>query len=174
MNTKILILFILLPFFAFPQAAQWWRAANQGTVPPVLVDSVLVFQICNSNAVTDDNFDIYLNSIKIGAVDLNDDAEIGSVFFGTTYSSYTLIPDFTCSMSDMVIYLFNWEYLVIGTNQIEMRNTQNNGEDNKGSIGVRIHKISVTGDTLLGSPRVVADIQFQGDSGWSFMKYFEY
>jgi len=139
--------------------------------PPVCPDRVLVFQICNTNSVTDDNFDIFLNDVYIGAVDLNANAQIGSVFIGSLSTPDIVSSDFVCPLEDMVTYYFDPALLLGGTNNIKMINTQNNGSGNAGDVGVRNYLI--TGDEL-SAPCVVADLSFSGSSGSNFELEFEY
>lgn len=168
---KALILIIVLFNISLQAQMNPWFFVDNSAKP--LYDSVLVFQICNSNAAKDDNFDIYLNGTYIGHVDLNQHAEIGSVFLATSKEDYVVIPDFICELVAMQPYYFNYGLLLNGTNTIFMDNVQNNGNNNLGSIGIRIYDISITGDSLV-NPRVVADPAFIGDSGVDFTIEFEY
>lgn len=69
--------------------------------PPVCVDRIVVFQICNSNRVTDDNFNVYLNSFNwadvnnltasdlsaanlIATIDQNCNTRCANIFIGST------------------------------------------------------------------------------------------
>jgi len=71
--------------------------------PPECLDRRVVFQICNSNSVIDDNFDIYLNGVYIGAVDLNFNAQVGSVFIADTNTAVALgSSDFVYSLFDTI------------------------------------------------------------------------
>lgn len=148
-------------------------ASSYDTTPPVPVcpDRALVFEICNSNAERDDNFDIYLNGTYIGAVDLSTDALVGSVFIASLSTPTITSTDFVCPISDMVAYYFDPSLVVGGTNTIHMVNTRNNGDGNFGTVGVRNYLIS--GDTL-SSPCVVTDLTYSGDSGSSFELPFSY
>jgi hypothetical protein len=167
---KILILVMVLLSISLNAQMNSWFFVDNSALP--LIDSVLVIQICNSNAAIDDNFDIYLNGTYIGFVDLNQHAEIGSLFSATSKEDYLLDPDFTCDLIDMQNYFFNYGLLLYGTNTIFMDNVQNNGNNNFGSIGIRTYSIS--GDSLV-NPRNVADLSFSGASGGEdFTKEFEY
>ena len=76
--------------------------------PPQCPDKVFVLQVCNSNSQRDDNFNVFLNGTLIGALDLNQDAQIGSVFIGSTDTNKTIVsPDFSCPLNNMVVYYFN-------------------------------------------------------------------
>lgn len=139
--------------------------------PPECLDRRVVFQICNSNSVTDDNFDIYLNDVYIGAVDLSTNAQVGSVFIADLNPLVELgSSDFVCPLTSMVTYHFD-PAIVLGANVLEMRNTQNNGNGNFGTVGVRNYLLT---GTTLGSPCVIANLNYSGDSGLSFTFNFDY
>lgn len=138
---------------------------------PVCPSRRIVFQICNSNSAVDDNFDIYLNGTLIGSVDLNASAQIGSVFIGDLDVATTIIAsDFVCPLIDMVVYHFD-PALIQQNNVVEMRNVQNNGNGNAGSIGVRNYLIT---GTDLSDPCLIADLSYSGSSGDNFTFYFDY
>ena len=138
---------------------------------PECTDRRVVFQICNSNSALDDNFDIYLNDTYIGAVDLSTNAQVGSVFIADTNTAVELgSSDFVCPLSGMVTYHFN-PSILLASNVLEMRNTQNNGNGNFGQIGVRNYSIS---GTTLSSPCVITDLEYSGPSGDSFTFNFNY
>ena len=146
----------------------------QGSPAPTCTDKVLVIQICNENAVTDDNFDVLLNNTKIGEVDLNQNARIGSFFIGSTNTdiSITGLEDgFLCSISDMVVYRFDPSLLYEGTNTIFMKNTQLNNSGNAGSIGIRNY--TLTGNNL-SDPCDIQDLTFAGPNGVNFVKEFTF
>lgn len=138
---------------------------------PSCPDRRVVFQICNSNAALDDNFDIYLNDTYIGAVDLSTNAQVGSVFIADTNTAVELSSsDFVCPLSGMVTYHFNPSVL-LPSNVLEMRNTQNNNNGNFGQIGVRNYLLS---GTSLSNPCVITDLEYSGASGESFTFNFDY
>ena len=138
---------------------------------PTCNDRRVVFQICNSNAALDDNFDIYLNDTYIGAVDLSTNAQVGSVFIADTNTAVELSSsDFVCPLSGMVTYHFNPSVL-LPSNVLEMRNTQNNNNGNFGQIGVRNYSLS---GTSLSNPCVITDLEYSGASGESFTFNFDY
>lgn len=139
--------------------------------PPVCPDRVLVIQICNSNASIDDNFDVYLNDILIGQVDLNANAQVGSVFIASLGTPEIFSSDFTCPIADMDYYYFDPAIVVGGTNTVKMINIQNNGNSNQGSVGVRNYLLE--GDEL-ALPCVVSDLSFIGPSGSNFELSFTY
>lgn len=138
---------------------------------PSCPDRRVVIQICNQNAVIDDNFDIYLNDNYIGAVDLNSNAQIGSVFIADLNPAISVTSsDFACPLAGMVTYRFDPAYLQ-ANNVLEMRNTQNNGSGNFGTVGIRNYLLS---GTSLTSPCVIADLTYSGASGLSFTFNFDY
>lgn len=139
--------------------------------PPDCPNRRVVFQICNENEEIDDNFDIYLNGIYIGAVDLNSNAQVGSVFIADLNPSITLASsDFACPIIDMVTYYFD-PTILSSVNVIEMINTQNNGNNNLGTIGIRNYLL--TGDSL-SDPCVIDDLDYAGNSGLDFTLGFSY
>lgn len=138
---------------------------------PTCPDRVVVFQICNSNSFTDDNFDIYLNGTYIGAVDLSAMAQVGSVFIASLDLSLTITSaDFVCPILGMQVYRFD-PVLLQTSNTIEMRNTQNNGNGNAGSVGVRNYLL--TGSDL-SAPCVIADLIYGPPGGGDATLNFEY
>lgn len=142
-----------------------------GSTIPSCPDRVVVFQICNENAVTDDNFNIYLNNTYIGAVDLSAMAQVGSVFIASTDPSLTIVSDdFDCPIIDMVIYRFN-PALLQTSNTIEMRNTQDNGAGNLGTVGIRNYLL--TGSDL-SAPCVIADLEYSPTNGGDATLTFDY
>ena len=144
----------------------------EGDPAPSCPDRVLVFQICNSNSVTDDNFDIYLNGTKIGDVDLNSNELIGSVFIASTNTDLVITEaDFTCPIGGMVIHRFDPSLLYSGTNTIYMKNTQNNASGNAGAVEVRNYEVS--GNNLL-NPCDIQDLSFGGSSGSNFYREFTF
>ena len=48
--------------------------------PPTCPNTVTVFQVCNENSERDDNFNVFLNGNLIGNLDLNQNAQVGSIF----------------------------------------------------------------------------------------------
>ena len=138
---------------------------------PECPDRRVVFQICNSNSAKDDNFDIYLNNTYIGAVDLSQNAQVGSVFIADTNTDVELSSsDFACPLSGMVTYHFN-PNILLASNVLEMRNTQNNDNGNFGQIGIRNYELS---GTSLSNPCVITNLEYEGPSGDSFTFNFNY
>ena len=70
----------------------------------------------------------------------------------------------------MVTYHFD-PAIVLGVNVLEMRNTQNNGNGNFGTVGVRNYLLT---DTTLSDPCVIANLNYSGGSGSSFTFNFNY
>ena len=147
-------------------------AAN---APPSCPDKTFVLQVCNSNASRDDNFDVFLNGTYIGALDLNQDAQIGSVFIGNTDTNVQIgVPDFTCPLSGMVTYHFDPSILLGGTNTIFMQNTQNNGNGNFGTFEIRNYETDPNDPTSLVVPCPIADVNWSPGSGQDETITFEY
>jgi len=143
-----------------------------GGSAPICPDKTFVLQVCNSNSARDDNFDVYLNNNFIGALDLNQDAQIGSIFIGDTDTNKQVtVPDFTCPLSGMVTYHFDPSFILGGENTLEMRNTQNNGNGNAGSVEIRNYE--TTGNDL-DNPCIITDLAYGGASGADFSFTFDY
>jgi len=156
--------------------SQWIEVENGiviaiGNCVPSCPDRRVVFQICNSNSEIDDNFDIYLNDVYIGAVDLNSTSQVGSVFIADLDTMIGIgSPDFVCPLLGMVTYHFD-PALLLPSNVLEMRNTQNNNNNNLGQIGVRNYLLS--GSELI-DPCVITNLTYSGDSGVNFTFTFPY
>lgn len=139
-------------------------------VKPNCPNQAIVFQICNSNALIDDNFDIVLNGVTIGSVDLNQNAQVGSVFIASNSPLVLTQPDFVCPLGGMQLFFFNPD-LISTSNIIEMVNTQNNGNGNQGTLEIRNYEI--VGNSL-ENPCVVRNLTFSGSSGDDFTFNFPY
>lgn len=138
---------------------------------PTCPDRVIVFQICNENALRDDNFDIYLNGTFLGPVDLSTDAQVGSVFIGNLDPSLNIVSaDFSCPIIGMAVYRFDPSILQL-SNTINMINTQANGNNNAGTVGVRNYLLS---GTDLSSPCVIADLTYGPPDGADAILTFDY
>lgn len=131
----------------------------------------LVFQVCNSNAKIDDNFQVYLNDVYIGKLTLNRNEQLGSVFIATTENFNISDPDFKCSMKDMEIYRFDPSIIKYGSNTLVLENTQRNNNGNFGSIGLRTYLID---NMNLVSPCTIEDFEYNGSSGKDFNFKFNY
>ena len=143
--------------------------------PPSCPSKTFVLQVCNSNSSRDDNFDVFLNGSYIGALDLNQNAQIGSVFIGDLDTNVGIgVGDFTCPLSGMVTYHFNPSILLGGTNTIFMQNTQNNGNGNLGTFQIRNYETDANDANSLINPCVVANTNFGGGSGLDQTITFEY
>ena len=144
---------------------------------PSCPDRRVVFQICNSNASRDDNFNIKLNGTQIGAVDLSTDAQVGSVFIADPTNTLTITgSDFDCPIPGMVVYYFD-PALLQPSNTINMENTQDNGNGNYGTIGIRNYELITdpnTGLTSLADPCVIADLLYNPSNGQDFEVTFNY
>jgi hypothetical protein len=146
---------------------------DEPSTAPTCPDRALVFQVCNENSSADDNFDIYLNDNYIGFLDLSQYAQVGGIFIATTNANANVVSgDFACPLSLMDTYRFNPSFLVYGTNKLEMRNAQSNGNGNYGTISVRNYLVD---GNDLSNPCVVADMVFGFfASGESTTLYFDY
>jgi hypothetical protein len=155
----------------------WWPQEQEGVLPPppLCPDKVFVLQVCNANASRDDNFDLYLNNQFIGALDLNQNAQVGSIFIGSTDTNKVITqPDFICPLNNMAVYYFNPLILTTGLNTIFMDNTQNNGNGNAGTIQMRNYEIDPTDPNALINPCVVSDQDFSPSPGGDWNAEFNY
>ncbi len=135
-------------------------------------DRVLAFQVCNSNAEKDDNFDVYLNGVKIGKLDLNTDDKVGSVFLATNDRSITIErADFICPIRNMSVYYFDPKIVKFGKNKLLLKNTQNNGNGNRGDIEIRNYLL--TGNKLT-NPCKITNLPFAPAAGANFSVDFKY
>jgi hypothetical protein len=133
-------------------------------IPPVCTNQTIVFQLCNTSATVQDDFDIFLNGIKIGDVSLNQSAQVGSVMVGSNVTQIITQPDFACPLGNMQLFFFDPD-LISYRNSITMTNTQNNGNGNVGTLSIRNYNVV---NTSLETPCVVQDFNFSGSSGDSF------
>jgi len=137
----------------------------------------VVIQICNENSARDDNFDIILNGTQIGAVDLNTNAQVGSVFIADINPGLVISSsDFACPLAGMVQYNFT-ETLLQSVNSLQMINTQNNGNGNFGTIGIRNYEVvtdATTGVQSLANPCVIDDLTYSMPSGQDASFTFNY
>jgi hypothetical protein len=143
------------------------------TSRPNCPDRRIVIQVCNSNSAIDDNFNVYLNGTYIGFLNLNSNAQVGSIFIGDTGASVTVTEaDFTCPLSNMVTYKFDSETVILGGNNVLfMQNVQNNGNGNVGTVEIRNYLL-VGND--LEQPCGVANLNYSGPSGSNFTFNFNY
>lgn len=147
-------------------------SSTTGIPAPICPDQVLAVQVCNSNAAKDDNFDVYINNIYVGHLDLSLNAQVGSIILATTDPVlHVTSADFACPIVGMVEYKFNPSILVYGINIIEMRNVQINFNGNYGSVGIRSYQIL---GTDLVNPCILADLTYSGVDGASFTFEFMY
>ena len=135
-------------------------------------DREVVIQVCNSNSEVDDNFDVFLNDVRIGKLRLDKNDQIGSLFIATNNHNLQVSdPDFVCPISKMEKYYFNPGLLNYGENTLELKNIQKNNNDNKGTIQLRNYLVS--GNELI-SPCTVADRKYEGITGRNFTINFNY
>jgi hypothetical protein len=137
---------------------------------------VFVMQVCNSNSAKDDNFDVFLNDNYIGALDLSTNAQVGGVFIGSTDEDLTISPSgagFVCPLDLMSSSYFDPSYLVAGTNNIYMKNTQRNNNGNFGKLELRHYEIGADGSTLT-EVEDIADLTFGGATGADMFLTFNY
>jgi hypothetical protein len=140
--------------------------------PPDCPDRLLVFQVCNNNALRDDDFSVFLNGVNIGKLELNSNDKIGSIFIASRDRSTKIVrADFSCPISNMQVYYFDPGIVRYGNNKIELRNIKTNGNNNEGIIEIRNYlKLG----NNLSEPCKVIDIDFKMNNGESLSKSFNY
>ena len=137
---------------------------------PTCPDRVLVFQVCNNNSQRDDNFAVKLNGNTIGALDLNSNAQVGSVFIASNDFLVITESDFPCPIGNMTVYRFDPS--ILSTNNIiEMNNIKNNGNGNQGDLEIRNYERV---GAELRNPCVVQNFPWSGASGSNFEFNFSY
>ena len=133
-------------------------------------DRVLVFEICNSNAARDDNFEAILNGHDIGSAIIQYDNYVATMFVGTTdYNVHVLDGqlDTDCPASLTTIHKFDFDIPIYnGLNTLDFNNIQMNYDGNYGVIAIRTFKINPDGS--LSDPIVVDDLEYSGGDGASF------
>lgn len=131
---------------------------------------VVVFQICNSNRIPDDNFEIQLNGNIIGNVALGAAALVGSVFIASSNTNLILVdPTSQCPINVMVKYFFNESIIIDGINTIFMRNTRDNGAGNAGIIDVKVYDVL---DNVLVNPITTNNVPYSPGRGQNFTTTF--
>ena len=139
---------------------------------PDCSDRVMVFQVCNSNNAKDDDFEVLLNGIIIGKLNLNSNDKVGSVFIASNDHNIKIVePDFTCPLSNMNVYFFDPTIVKFGNNKITMNNIFKNKNQNMGTIEIRNYLLN--GYDLI-SPCTVNNFQFKGGDGVDFDFNFNY
>lgn len=149
-----------------------WECFDHTNICPS-TPPTFVFQICNSNGLIDDNFEVILNGTPIGELIFTSSTISGSIFIGdaTSGATFNSYP-FDCPInSGMTIYYFNPNLLNVGSNEILMSNIQNNENGNVGIInGFTFKNIN----SVLFSPNEILNDVFSGSSGSNFLFDFDY
>lgn len=143
---------------------------------PTPSGSFFVMQVCNSNSAKDDNFDVFINDIYVGFLDLSINAQVGGVFIGSEDTSLQIEDansDFVCPMSNMDVFHFNPSMLVKGRNKITMINTQKNFNGNYGQLELR-HYTRIGSSNNLQVLEVIDDLTFSGPTGANMNLSFDY
>ena len=105
---------------------------------PECPDRIMVFQVCNSNKVIDDDFEVLLNGVSIGQLNLKSNDAVGSIFIASKDPNIKVVePDFSCPMSKMNVYFFDPAIVRYGENTIDMKNKMKNNNGNEGVIEIR-------------------------------------
>jgi len=130
--------------------------------------NIFAIQICNFNAAKDDNFNVYLNNTYIGALNLNQDLQVGSIFIAGANNIHLPDQSLACPENLMNIYYFNKNLLNLKLkNVLEMRNTQTNNNKNEGVI-------KIIGYSNLQNYCVLDYKTYNGENGASFKFDFYY
>jgi hypothetical protein len=139
-------------------------------VLPYCPDRRVVIQVCNANAVTDDNFRVYLNDTYIGYLNLQAMARVGSVFIFDESANIEQ-ADFTCPIRGMAVYRVD-PSLLKASNTLRMQNAQMNFTGNYGTVQLRNYLLNRNGGLV--SPCVIANLEYSGGDGESFSFSFNY
>lgn len=132
---------------------------------------VLALAMCNSNAIIDDNFAVYLNGRgeehKIGEWDFNRNDYIGNVLFAADTPDadnakrvFALLETgLVCPPSKMTVGYFNPNLIRWGepANEIFLKNIQNNGHGNFGQLKFISYKVGTDLDQISGTTIPLSD-----------------
>tara|TARA_R100000742_G_C4279658_1_gene105073 strand:+ start:13962 stop:14630 length:669 start_codon:yes stop_codon:yes gene_type:complete len=154
-----------------PDCAGTYEDIDISTKPNCPAQTIVI-SICNNSATIQDNFDIVLNGVTIGSVDLSAASQDGSVMVASNVPQIITQPNFACPLGNMTLSFFD-PSLISYRNTIEMVNTQNNGNGNIGVLD--ISNYNVVGNQL-ETPCEVAEFTFSGASGddFEFTWYHQY
>jgi hypothetical protein len=139
--------------------------------------STYAFFICNSNAVADDDFEIYLNGVSVGSAILGQDDYIGSILFASPSSQNTISfveTPFICPLNTMTSYYFNSAIFETGTNTLSMINRVEHNSNNYGSIALSIFELSIfeicsgSIQTSVTNSETVEIFNYSGSTGEDF------
>ena len=139
-------------------------------VLPYCPDRRVVIQVCNANSITDDNFQVYLNDTYIGFLNLEANAQVGSVFIFDERASIEQ-ADFACPIEGMVVYRVDAS-LLKASNTLRMQNAKMNFAANFGTVQLRNYLLNSNGGLV--SPCTIVDLEYEGDDGASFEFSFAY
>lgn len=148
----------------------WFRKS-----PPSSEDRILTMQVCNSNAAKDDNFDIRINGVDIGYLELGLNEQVGGMFIASLNNELTTNNEHSgvvCPMELMEVTHFDPTLLTKGVNKIDMINVHNNGNGNYGTFEIAYYDIDPDGDNLLVNKQPVASLTFNPSSGNDAVLYF--
>ena len=150
--------------------------AKFSKAPPTLEGKILTMQVCNSNSVRDDNFEIKINGEDIGYLDLSQNAQVGGMFIASTNNQLTTDDEnsgVVCPMELIVVNHFDPVYLTKGRNKLEMINAQNNGSGNYGTFEIALYDIDPEGTNLLINKEPIASLTFNPGPGQDEVLYFD-
>jgi hypothetical protein len=146
-------------------------------VPPTTA-TIMVIQICNSNAVVDDQFDVYLNGTNIGRYNGDANAHVNTIFYGTTVavdtSTLGLAGKCACTPSTYTTYrAFDPSPIVTGTNTLSMKNVISDRYGNMGTLQVFKALLNLASGVVTWSSTVL-NTNYSGTSGASFTYTFNW
>ena len=126
----------------------------------------------------DDDFQIYLNNVSVGSAILGQNAQIGSIFFGSDLFESSLnfeteIP-FICPLNQMTTYYFNSSLISNNsTNTLSMINRQENNTNNFGSIQLAVFQVCTGIDIIqVTNTQIISTFNYNGNTGENFVFEF--
>ena len=165
---------VLNPDDVFELAPDYYARFRKS--PPGFDNRILTMQVCNSNSAKDDNFNIIINGVEIGLLDLSQNAQVGGLFIASSNNELTMTDEnsgFVCPMELMEVTFFDPIHLTKGVNRIEMKNAQNNGNGNMGTFEIAYYDIDPGGSNMLINQQPVASLTFNPPSGGDEVLYFD-
>lgn len=144
-----------------------------------------IIVLCNSNLITDDDFEVRLNDNVLGTLELmmprGSNECRGAVFSIDPTVPATVVNQLWevnyvdgnsfCVCDNVAVVPFNIEFLQTGDNVIHMRNLANNGSNNFGRLIVA--KVVKTGGSWVVS-RIESDGVYSGLSGADIVNTFDH
>jgi hypothetical protein len=153
------------------------------SVEPGTGSWIIVF--CNSNLITDDNFEVRLNDNVLGTLELlvprgttpckgaifSTDPTVPAAVVDQLWEVNYVDGNSFCVCNDVAVVPFNIEFLQTGENEIVMRNLFSNGHNNFGRLLVA-KVVRVDGNWVVS--RLELDGVYSGDSGFDIRTVFDH